>query len=284
MTRAAAHTLYAQWARVTYTVTFNGNAAGDTVTGLPGAQTVAQGAAVSRPTAPKREKYNFVGWYKEPECTNAWNFSTDTMTGAVTLYAKWEPKTYTIRFYAGTGSFSTENGQSQYWRYLTGKNNLSDYTQMTEQPTRDGYTFAGWVQLSGGEPSGELTGNVTLYPTWKPEMVTFTLEVNGGTAWGEDEGTIELPKAGKFGSNLPAPAWSDNTKSFEGWYTAATDGTKITSETRVADVAGTSESITLYAHWLERHVHIIDGQKVEFQPWSSGVKNIYNEGELSTPI
>lgn len=33
----------------------------------------------------------FAGWYKDKECTeaNAWNFATDTVTGDMTLYAKW---------------------------------------------------------------------------------------------------------------------------------------------------------------------------------------------------
>lgn len=54
------------------------------------------------PPEPKREGYKFVGWYKEPECLNEWNFDTD-MTGkeivigqnvydaydGIYLYAKW---------------------------------------------------------------------------------------------------------------------------------------------------------------------------------------------------
>ncbi len=31
------------------------------------------------PPAPKREGYTFAGWYKESECTNAWDFDTDTL-------------------------------------------------------------------------------------------------------------------------------------------------------------------------------------------------------------
>ena len=55
------------------------------------------------PYDPKREDYIFVGWYKEPECINAWDFDTDVVTikfeeegnriyEELCLYAKWNKK------------------------------------------------------------------------------------------------------------------------------------------------------------------------------------------------
>ena len=53
------------------------------------------------PYAPIREGYTFDGWYKEPECVNAWDFETDTLPETLynenneevyqetKLYAKW---------------------------------------------------------------------------------------------------------------------------------------------------------------------------------------------------
>ena len=56
------------------------------------------------PPEPEREEYRFCGWYKEPECINAWDFEKD-VTGeellisrdnqyteyeGIYLYAKWE--------------------------------------------------------------------------------------------------------------------------------------------------------------------------------------------------
>ena len=55
----------------------------------------------SVPYEPIREGYTFDGWYKEPECINAWNFETDTLPETLynenseevyqetKLYAKW---------------------------------------------------------------------------------------------------------------------------------------------------------------------------------------------------
>ena len=77
----------------TYTVTFDAQG-GSTVA----SQDVAKNGKVTKPTDPTRTGYTFGGWYKEAACTTAWNFDTDTVTGNITLYAKWTPvkKNYTI--------------------------------------------------------------------------------------------------------------------------------------------------------------------------------------------
>jgi len=47
------------------------------------------GDILTEPEEPKAEGYIFKGWYKEPECKNAWNFASDIVTKDITLYAKW---------------------------------------------------------------------------------------------------------------------------------------------------------------------------------------------------
>jgi uncharacterized repeat protein (TIGR02543 family) len=44
---------------------------------------------VALPEAMTKTGYIFGGWYKEVAFTNQWNFATDTVTAAITLYAKW---------------------------------------------------------------------------------------------------------------------------------------------------------------------------------------------------
>ena len=73
-----------------YTVTFDLN----NVTGTsPNPQTIASGNKVAMPTVPEDStgEHNFVGWYKEGECINEWDFEKDTITADTTIYAKWEP-------------------------------------------------------------------------------------------------------------------------------------------------------------------------------------------------
>lgn len=44
---------------------------------------------ITAPPAPTKELYTFLGWYKDKAGTESWNFSTDTVTSDMTLYAKW---------------------------------------------------------------------------------------------------------------------------------------------------------------------------------------------------
>ena len=47
------------------------------------------GETITEPTAPTKAKSKFGGWYRDAELTNAWNFSTDTVTSDIVLFAKW---------------------------------------------------------------------------------------------------------------------------------------------------------------------------------------------------
>lgn len=77
-------TLFALKAAPGYTVTFD-TRGGSTV---PSAMT-AQNKTMTAPADPERSGYTFVGWYKDADCTQAWDFSKDVVTADMTLYAKW---------------------------------------------------------------------------------------------------------------------------------------------------------------------------------------------------
>ncbi|HBN56032.1 MAG TPA: hypothetical protein DD414_04595 [Lachnospiraceae bacterium] len=85
-----------------YTVAFDLQGHG---AGAPSAQTVKKGDKVAKPADPKADGYIFTGWYKEPACTNQWNFDTDIVEEALTLYAGWKEEsifpseeTFTVTF------------------------------------------------------------------------------------------------------------------------------------------------------------------------------------------
>ncbi|UTC53723.1 InlB B-repeat-containing protein [Treponema sp. OMZ 803] len=73
-----------------YTVTFDAQG-GSAVAPLE----VEHGKTVTQPDNPEKTPFAFGGWYKEKECTTPWNFATDTVTTATTLYAQWKT---TIQF------------------------------------------------------------------------------------------------------------------------------------------------------------------------------------------
>ena len=81
----------------------------------PPSQRLYEGAAVDSPADPAWAGYTFGGWYKEAACINAWDFSTDIVTGNITLYAKWESSTkYTITAVPNKSSYGTVEGGGVY--------------------------------------------------------------------------------------------------------------------------------------------------------------------------
>lgn len=53
-------------------------------------QTVYLNKKVMEPNKPTKKDYTFDGWYIDSDYTKIWNFSVDTVTGDMTLYAKWK--------------------------------------------------------------------------------------------------------------------------------------------------------------------------------------------------
>ena len=111
----------------TFAVTFD-TKGGSTVP----VENVLNGQKATKPADPTRAGYTFGGWYTEETCTNPYGFATP-VKNVLTLYAKWTINQYTI-------TFKPENGDED-------KTITQDYgTPVTApaNPTRTGYTFAGW--------------------------------------------------------------------------------------------------------------------------------------------
>ncbi|WP_068621514.1 InlB B-repeat-containing protein [Paenibacillus tuaregi] len=71
-------------------------------TAIP-AVTANAGAHLDEPTpAPNKDGYRFAGWYKDPGYATQWNFEQNTVTGDMTLYAKWERKQRGINLVASS--------------------------------------------------------------------------------------------------------------------------------------------------------------------------------------
>jgi len=75
-------------------------------------QTVIIGSKLTEPVKPVRSAHNFDGWFRQAAYTTEWNFNTDTVSGNITLYAKWTKGIIEmVRINAGTftmGSPTTE--------------------------------------------------------------------------------------------------------------------------------------------------------------------------------
>jgi uncharacterized repeat protein (TIGR02543 family) len=125
------------------------------------AATAIPGTTITDPAAPTRPGYAFIGWYKEAACVTPWDFSTDTVTADITLYAKWTAgPTHTVTFDSQGGSAVTPATA------IPG-------TTITAPapPTRSGYSFAGWFKEAACTNAWDfstdtVTADITLYAKW----------------------------------------------------------------------------------------------------------------------
>ena len=122
-------------------------------------QTVQKGTNVTL-EAPTKEGYLFTGW--EDENKKIYPAGEDgkvkiTVTGAMTLKAVWEARTFTVTYVLLDGKTRTET--AAYGQNVT----------LGEEP-RTGYTFVGWKDSEKVYHAGEtitVTGDMTLTAEWK---------------------------------------------------------------------------------------------------------------------
>ena len=81
-----------------HTVTFNANGGKFADDSTAKTESVLHGRTVTAPSAsPTRVGNVFVGWYKEEDGTNEWNFTDDTIRSNTIIYAKWSDKAVEIK-------------------------------------------------------------------------------------------------------------------------------------------------------------------------------------------
>ena len=140
-------------------------------------------------TVPTREGYTFGGYYSETsgngtkyynaDGTSAryWNQKSESATA--TLYAKWTLVNYTISYDLGGGSVALENPTNY---------TIESAAITLNNPTKDGYTFAGWTGTDLGSASTSVTiasgstGNRSYTATWTANQYTITFDTDGGSA------------------------------------------------------------------------------------------------------
>ena len=281
------------------TVTFDAN--GGNVS--PSSKIVTPGSAYGTLPTPTREGYIFDGWYTSPfdgtEVTEStivpesysilghWGIYAHWKTGYTLdfsptslILSKGESKTVSISFtknpsdiYALRYVLQPENTVSASWGvvdYDTGKTSL---TVTGEQPG----TATVYVALIAEDDTILFAKNfqVTVNNTFIiiPNQ-TVSFNANGGSVSPE---TQTVSTSGRYG-NLPMPTRDGYT--FDGWYTSATNGTQITSDSIVSVEA----SRTLYAHWAANTARItFDANGGSVSVSSKSVTTGEPAGELPTP-
>ncbi len=235
VSNASNHTLYAHWTPNTYTVTFDANGG---IAATPASKTVTFDSTYGVLATTSRTGYTFNGWF-----TAASGGTEVTSTTVVsnasnhTLYAQWSPlamRTVTFNSNGGSGTMAPQTANVP--------------TALTANAfTRTGYSFAGWNTNAGGTGTAyannavySFAADITLYAQWTANTYTVTFNANGGIA------ATPASKTVTFDSTYGVLATTSRTGyTFNGWFTAASGGTEVTSTTVVSNAS----NHTLYAHW-----------------------------------
>ena len=145
-----------------YTVTFDSQGGSD----VP-SQTVNYKQTASVPEAPGRTGYNFLGWYKDKECTTEWNFE-DPITEDITLYAKWDLKDITVTFNTQDKGITPEKQTVKYGSKITNPGSQEE----------DPYRLEGWYKEKECIHEWDFSkdtveNNITLYAKWVNDSSPF---------------------------------------------------------------------------------------------------------------
>ena len=196
-------TLDAQFTNNTYTISYELNG-GENAASNPTSYTY--GTGVDSFAAATKEGHDFEGWYSEPAFATKVESIGATENENITLYAKWNPKSYTIS-YELNGGTNAENNPTDY-TYGTGVESFAG-------ATKDGYTFEGWYSESDFATkvesiSATQTANITLYAKFtKP----ISYELDGGV------NAESNPASYVEGVGVPSLASPTKTgHGFLGWY------------------------------------------------------------------
>lgn len=243
VTMSANRTLVAKYQIKSYIV----NAVSDDTTkGIvsPAGQTVEHGKNATV-TASRKTGYKFDGWYNGSTKVTSTNPYTFAPTANITLTAKWA-----INTVSDTIKISPSGGGTVSPNPVIGQENTAISTTATPAT---GYNFKHWryndSSASGGY-SESTTNPLKITVTGKRD-VTAVFELKSYTVtWNANGGTVSPASVSKtHGSTLgtlPTPtraATAEYSYTFAGWFTAASDGTQISSTTTVTG------NVTYYAHW-----------------------------------
>lgn len=143
----------------------------------------------------EKNAYVFDGWYTTSGCYEGSKADLSTLTmpaSDLVLYAKWVPKTHTVKTYL-TKDVLDNNGQAiQTW---TGVPHGTAVTDPPANPEREPYTFVGWFYISDTDEekafdfSMPVNRDLNLYAKWRADVnVDYVIHyrLKDGTTIAED--------------------------------------------------------------------------------------------------
>ena len=229
-----------------YTVSYDANGG----SGAPSSQTKIHGQTLTlSSTKPTKSTVTNSKYTVEFDSNSSDSSVTDPSSKTATkttsyTFSSWNTaKDGSGTSYASGGSYTANAAATLYAQY-TSKTNGGSIT--LPSLSRTGYKFLGWyTAAAGGTNVGSANAsytpskNITLYAHWEANQYTVTFVTTGGTVSPKSK---DVTFGSTYGT-LPTPEYTGHK--FLGWYTAASGGSKITSNT----VVSTASNHGIFAHW-----------------------------------
>ncbi|MGL5041887.1 MAG: InlB B-repeat-containing protein [Culicoidibacterales bacterium] len=235
---AANTTLYAEWIKNSYQISFDLNGAGGSA---PTTQTVEYGGYVTAPPNPVKQGYSFSGWNTAEDGSGAaWDFLTSPVPNTnIRLYGQWEKNSYQMTFDINGGTGSSPTPQIILY---------DEYGTLPSQPDREGYTFLGWnANIAGASTTWDFATtkmpdqNVVLVAQWQVNIYQISYDLNGFDAMPPGAENVPFGSLAEAPENPLRPGYT-----FISWDTEA-DGSG--TEWDFASTRMFAQDVTLYAQW-----------------------------------
>ena len=285
------HSLFARWELKEYTISYKPNCPSGTVQAeiqggwdAKGQYTIKTGTF--RLKEPERKGYTFLGWTEDsgkvPRGSTGYVTAVNPGTGtgqvleSLSFTANWQIKKYTITYNLNGGA-------------ITGPKTLYtvEETFTLINPTKTGYTFAGWTGSNGTAAQTTVrvekgtTENKTYTANFTPVTFTIVLHANGGT--GSDRtinatyGTAVKLTNGFAKEGYAFSGWS-KTASGGRSYNDGVDGSRLSAKQ--------GDTVNLYAVWAKKQINVtaaLSPSTGGTAVFSAGTKMGYGDSVLVTP-
>ena len=205
---------------------------------------VEENGKITKPVDPVKEGYVFDAWYKDEGFNTPWDFENDTVSQDTKLYAKFLPEAEVTKY-----NVTFKSDENTVINTVTVKDENS--IGKPDDPTKDGYQFAGWYKdincTEEYDFNTKVTADLTLYAKWNAEY-TVSFDTNGA-------GVISSQTVVSGGyATKPAKDPVKKGFNFDGWYTDNTYTTPFDFEnTKITD------NTTIYANFIDSSVFELNG-------------------------
>lgn len=161
--------------------------------------------------------YELGGWYTSPGCFPGSEYVPGSTMPEhdISLYAKWEPVTYTVRLFKNRKdmeTYQTTGDETLVWEKRTVNHGLA--LDEIDEPTDDwsghGYSFNGWFYLKNGKKTAftpedtAVKEDLLVYADWgshkaQPYLIHYVLKETADEEWRAllDDASLFSPQDGK---------------------------------------------------------------------------------------